>query len=157
MHQGGLIAESSPVLHAFLRATHEVTDPQSLLSHFQRLSAAPLSPAIAASMSAIYCYWRVEQELFNFTAELQRWHSDEIQGRLLRVLGGLPGADEAGKKEQLQDFFRYAARELSLRLRGCTPFVTCDAIPTGLHHKITRTANRRDLVTSTMRTKTSSL
>jgi hypothetical protein len=113
LHQGAFTAPESHVLYAFLRATREIKDRESPVSHFERLSEEPSSGVIAASMSAIYCYWCIKQQLLHCAAAVIRWQGDDIRGRLLRVLGGLPGADEKDTKKQLQDFFFYAARELS--------------------------------------------
>ena len=43
---------------------------------------------VTASLGAIYCYWRIEQELLNpdYSLLLARWQGDEIRGRLVNIL-----------------------------------------------------------------------
>ena len=62
---------------------------------------------VTPSLGAIYCYWRIEQELLNpfYSEKLARWQGADILGHLLQILGqGQQGADHALLEKELLDF-----------------------------------------------------
>jgi len=109
---------SSPVLHSFHQAM-SAPDPAVPLPYFQQLQAAALTPVVTASLGAIYCYWRIEQELLHpyYVRQLARWQGDEIRGRLVNILLQLQQNDDPALLEQeLKAFFAQMDHEIRLRL-----------------------------------------
>jgi hypothetical protein len=82
--------------------------PAGPLAYFQHLQAAALTFVITASFGPIYCYWRIEQDLFHtfYSQQLTRWQGADIQGHLLQILGQWQqGADHALLEKELLDFY----------------------------------------------------
>ena len=92
-----------------------------LYEHFRALRERPYSAATAISMSAIYVYWRVEQELLDPTLRkhLDRWQGDEIRGYLEEILDSflLQGAEEEAVKQDLTKFYNKLHGEVCRRLQ----------------------------------------
>ena len=122
LHAGELQSgELRIVLASFYQAL-EAPDPAGPLPYFEQLLRAPATPAVTASLTAIYSYWRIEHELLHdsYAPQLAVWQGDNIRGRLLRILGQLQqGADPASQEQGLIRFFAEADREILLRLREC--------------------------------------
>jgi hypothetical protein len=119
LHRGEV---SSTVLDGFHEALR-APDPAGPLGYFQQLQAAVLTPVVTASLGAIYCYWRIEQELLHpfYSLQLARWQGADTQGRLLQILGQLQqGADPALLQQELVVFFAQMDREIRWRLRECS-------------------------------------
>jgi hypothetical protein len=119
LHRGEV---SSPLLESFHQALR-APDPAGLLPYFEQLQAAALTPVVTASLGAIYCYWRIEQELLNpdYSLLLARWQGDEIRGRLVNILLQLQQNDDPALLEQeLKAFFAKIDREIKVRLSECS-------------------------------------
>ena len=83
----------SPTLNIFFGALPQSAD--ALSEHFQRLLTVPRSAAVAGSMSAIYCFWRIQKELLHpmYAEQLASWYS--VKEALLEILTELQqGAPE---------------------------------------------------------------
>jgi hypothetical protein len=83
----------SPTLREFFGALRQSSD--ALSEQFQRLLTLPRSAAVAGVMSAIYCFWRIQQELLHpmYAAQLASWYS--VKEALLEILTELQqGAPE---------------------------------------------------------------
>ena len=83
----------SPTLREFFGALPQYSD--ALSEQFQRLLTVPRCAAVAGSMSAIYCFWRIQQELLHpmYSKQLASW--SEVQDALLQILTKLQqGAPE---------------------------------------------------------------
>ena len=105
----------SPTLNEFSGALPQSAD--ALSEHFQRLLTVPRSTAVAGSMSAIYCFWRIQQELLHpmYTAQGPNWFS--LQESLLKILTELQqGAPEDQICSGLQGLFDMMNRKVLLGL-----------------------------------------
>ena len=109
--------------HQALRAP----DPAGPLPYFQQLQAAALTaaltPVVTGCLGAIYCYWRIENELLHtfYSTQLARWQGADIQGLLLQILGQWQqGVDPAVLQQKLVNFFAKIDREIRLRLKECS-------------------------------------
>ena len=106
----------SPTLNIFFGALPQSAD--ALSEHFQRLLTVPRSAAVAGSMSAIYCFWRIQQELLHpmYTAQLASWYS--VKEALLEILTELQqGAPEDQICTDLQELFGTMNRKVRLGLQ----------------------------------------
>ena len=106
----------SPTLHEFFAALPQSSD--ALSEQFQRLLTVPRSAAVAGSMSAIYCFWRIRQELLHprYTAQGTSWYS--VQELLLEILTELQqGAPEDQICSGLQGLFDMMNRKVRLGLK----------------------------------------
>ena len=78
----------------------------ALSEQFQRLLTVPRSAAVAGVMAAIYCFWRIQQELLHpmYAEQLASWLS--VQEALLKILTELEqGATEVQICSGLQGHF----------------------------------------------------
>ena len=122
----------SDVLDRFYLATQQTSD--ALFDSFQYLAGMSISPAVNATISAIYCYWRFESELLHpdFQRQLSLWRGDEIRGGLLEIISKWKqGADETSQKEALADIFEKMGREIRERLQECPDSIRRIVIKTG--------------------------
>ena len=127
LHDGELLQLSSPVLGSFYQA-QQAPDPAGPLPYIQQLQAFALDdpltiPAVTVSLAAIYCYWRIEQEMLHpiYAQQLARWQGFDISGHLLEILRQLQqGADPTSQAQELEYFFAQVDREIRLLLRECT-------------------------------------
>ena len=106
----------SPTLREFFGALPQSSD--ALSQQFQRLPTLPRSAAVAGSMSAIYCFWRIRQELLHpmYAAQLASWYS--VQESLLEILTELQqGAPEDQICSGLQGLFDMMNRKVRLGLK----------------------------------------
>jgi hypothetical protein len=85
---------------------HATQGQARLYKHFRALRGRPYSAATVISMSAIYVYWRVEQQLLDPTLRklLDRWQGDDIRGHLEKILDSfsLQGMEEEAIKQELK-------------------------------------------------------
>jgi hypothetical protein len=106
----------SPTLTEFFGALRQSSD--ALSEQFQRLLTVPNTAAVAGSMSAIYCFWRIQQELLHpmYTAQLASWYS--VQESLLEILTELQqGAPEDQICSGLQGLFDMMNRKVRIGLK----------------------------------------
>ena len=80
-------------------------------------------PAVTASLAAIYCYWRIEQELLHpmYASQLARWQGADIRGHLLQILGQLqqgahPASQDFARRFNLPIYFQLRVQELTKAL-----------------------------------------
>jgi hypothetical protein len=71
-------------LREFFGAIRQSSD--ALSEQFHRLLTVPRSAAVAGSMSAIYCFWRIQKDLLHpmYAAQLASWYS--VKESLLEIL-----------------------------------------------------------------------
>jgi hypothetical protein len=101
----------SPTLREFFGALPQSSD--ALSEQFQRLLTVPRSAAVAGSMSAIYCFWRIRQELLHpmYAEQLASWYS--VQESLLEILTELQqGAPEDQICSGLQGLYNMMNRKV---------------------------------------------
>ena len=116
-------------IDAFFHTANAQAALNPLLGHVESLAEQPASAGVAASLAAIYCYWRIECELaaHPFTeAQLSRWQSADIRGRLMEILDTWrqPGAHDESQKSAIRLLLEQMTREINLRLRACGPYIT---------------------------------
>jgi hypothetical protein len=110
----------SPTLNKFFGTIRQSSD--ALSEQFQRLLTVSRSEAVAGSMSATYCFWRIQQELLHpmYAEQLPSWYS--VQEALLDILTELQqGAPEDQICSGLQGLFGMMQRKLGLVSRSCMP------------------------------------
>ena len=95
------------------------THSDALSAQFQRLLTLPRSAAVAGVMSAIYCFWRIQQELLHpmYAEQLADWKS-VVQVSLLEILTELQqGAPEDQICTDLQGLFGMMDRKVRIGLQ----------------------------------------
>jgi hypothetical protein len=106
----------SPKLHEFFGALGQSSD--ALSEQFQRLLTLPRSAAVVGVMSAIYCFWRIQQELLHpmYAKQIASWYS--VKETLLDILTALQqGAHEDQICSDLQGLYDMMNRKFRLGLK----------------------------------------
>jgi hypothetical protein len=107
----------SPTLHEFSGALRQSSD--ALSEQFQLLLTMPRSAAVVGSMSAIYCFWRIQQELLHmmYAEQLASWYS--VQETLLDILTELQQGDRPEDQicSDLQGLYDMMNRKVRLGLK----------------------------------------
>ena len=94
----------SSTLDEFLGDLPQSSD--ALSEQFQRLRTVPCFVAVAVSMSAIYCFWRIERELLHEMYAAQRTSWSEVCDALLQILTELQNGEPENRiLSDLQDLF----------------------------------------------------
>jgi hypothetical protein len=108
----------SPTLREFFGALQQSSD--ALSEQFQRLLTVQRSAAVARVISAIYVFWRIEQELLHpmYAEQLASWSTLKVP--LLEILTELQQGDrhEDDICTDLQGLFQSMDRQVRLGLQG---------------------------------------
>ena len=116
----------SPNLDEFFLRSNAQAALEPLFGHFEYLRGQAPTAGIAVSLSAIYCYWRVEIELQQHQAQLSRWRGAQVRGYLLDIVdrwrqGGL---QDESLQEEIGQLLGTMSREITRRLRECSPYIS---------------------------------
>ena len=111
-------------LAEFVLRSHAQAAVEPLFGHIEHLRGQAPTAGIAASLSAIYCYWRVEIELQQHQAQLNRWRGVQVRGYLLDILNRWRqgGVQDESLQNEIGQVLNTMSREITVRLRECSPY-----------------------------------